>query len=87
MFMILVAITGLFSVIIWLFMLRGNVAALSNSGSIKEIFTPKPTEEQKNFSPSIGQIFGSYIANIWDGVKGLPSLFEVKEVEISKEEL
>jgi|GEM_PF-3511270 len=87
LFMILVAITGIFSIVVWLFMLRGNMTALSNSGGIKEVFMEKPVEEEKNFAPSIGQIFGSYIANIWDGVMEIPTLFEVKEVEISREEL
>ncbi|MEK7498332.1 MAG: hypothetical protein AAB611_00525 [Patescibacteria group bacterium] len=87
LFMILVAITGIFSIVVWLFMLRGNMATLSDSGGIKEIFREKPVKEEKNLAPSIGQIFGSYIANIWDGVMNIPSFFEIKEVEISSEEL
>ncbi|MBI5153524.1 MAG: hypothetical protein HZA36_03650 [Parcubacteria group bacterium] len=87
LFMVIVAVTGIFSIVVWLFMLRGNIATLSGPGGIKEIFTEKPAEEEKNLAPSIGQIFGSYIANIWDGVASIPSLFEVKEVEISREEL
>ncbi len=85
-FMILIVLAGIFLITVWLFMLRGNVAALGGSGGIKEIFNEKAVEEKKTFSPSVSQIFGSYIANIWDGVKGIPSIFEIKEVEISKEE-
>jgi len=87
LFIILVTIAGIFSIVVWLFMLRGSIATLSGPMGIKEIFTEKPTEEKKNLAPSISQIFGSYIANIWDGVTGIPSLFEAKEVEISSEEL